>query len=95
VPIYEYACMTCKKVVSVYVRRIGSKARVKCPDCAGSDLHRVISGFAFHLSLTSKLDQLDPKYDKMIDAANPDLAFDNLVKTYGLDRPVPKAKPKK
>jgi hypothetical protein len=53
-------------------------------------VERLISSFAFHLSMMSKLDQLDPKYDKMIDAANPDLSFDNLVKKYRLDEPVRK-----
>ena len=38
----------------------------------------------------SKLEQLDPKYDKMIDAANPDLSFESLVKQYKLDQPVKK-----
>jgi hypothetical protein len=42
--------------------------------------------------MMSKLEQLDPKYDKMIDASNPDLSFDNLVKKYKLDQPVKKRK---
>ena len=89
-PIYEYACMDCKKVVSVYVRNINSTAQPHCPTCDGIELRRVMSNFATRLSMTSKLDQLDPKYDKMIDASNPDLAFDNLVKQYNLDQPLPK-----
>jgi putative FmdB family regulatory protein len=89
-PVYEYACMKCRKVVSVLVRRIDGKQQVKCPECGGRNLKRLISGFAFHQSLMSKMEQLDPKYDKMIDAANPDLAFDNLVKQYKLDQPVTK-----
>ena len=92
-PVYEYACMACRKVVSVLVKRIGDDVEPACPDCGGADLRRLVSSFAFHLSLTSKLDQLDPKYDKMIDASNPDLAFDNLVKKYKLDQPVPKRDP--
>ena len=48
----------------------------------------MISTFQFHLSMKSRLDQLDPKYDKMIDASNPDLSFDNLVKKYKLDSPM-------
>ena len=92
-PIYEYACMDCKKVVSVLVRNMNAPAQPRCPSCDGTELHRVMSSFAFHLSMISKLDQLDPKYDKMIDASNPDLAFENLVKQYGLDRPVPKSDP--
>ena len=91
-PIYEYACMDCRKVVSVLVKRIGDDAEPACPQCGGGGLRRLVSNFAFHLSLTSKLDQLDPKYDKMIDASNPDLSFDNIVKQYGLDKPVPKQK---
>ena len=89
-PIYEYACMDCKKVVGVFVRNINSTAQHHCPTCDGTELRRVMSNFATRLSMTSKLDQLDPKYDKMIDASNPDLAFDNLVKQYNLDQPLPK-----
>ena len=90
-PVYEYACMKCRKVVSVLVRRIdGGEQAVKCPECGGKNLRRLISGFAFHRSLLSKVEQLDPKYDKMIDAANPDLSFDNLVKQYKLDQPITK-----
>jgi hypothetical protein len=87
--------MDCERVVNVLVRRIGSEPKKPaCPECGGKRMHRLISGFAFHQSLTSKLEQLDPKYDKMIDAANPDLSFENLVKKYKLDAPVKPAKPK-
>ena len=89
-PVYEYACPDCKKVVSVLARRAGGKAKPTCPECGGRRLTRVISRFAFHQSVLSKVEQLDPKYDKMIDAANPDLSFDNLVKKYKLDEPVKK-----
>ncbi len=81
--------MGCRKVVSRYVRNV-AKDEPSCPECGGADIHRVMSNFAMRLSLLSKLDQLDPKYDKMIDASNPDLAFENLVKKYRLDEPVPK-----
>jgi len=90
VPVYEYACMDCKKAVSVLVRRVTDDAQPSCPECGGAKLHRLISRFAFHRSLLSKLEQLDPKYDKMIDASNPDLSFDNLVKQYKLDQPITK-----
>ena len=91
-PVYEYACPGCRKVVSVLVRRAGATAKPACPECGGKRLTRLISRFAFHQSMMSKLEQLDPKYDKMIDAANPDLSFDNLVKKYKLDQPVKKRK---
>ena len=88
-PIYEYACMSCKKVVSRFVRNV-SKDEPACPECGGADIHRVMSSFAMHLSMLTKLDQLDPKYDKMIDAASPDLSFESIVKKYRLDEPIPK-----
>jgi putative FmdB family regulatory protein len=87
-PIYEYGCHTCKKFVEIIVRRVGKDFQPRCPDCGGRKLTRMISNFAFHLSFKSKIDALDPKYDKMIDASNPDLSFDNMVKRYRLDQPM-------
>ena len=89
-PVYEYACMDCRKVVNVLARRVSDDVEASCPECGGRNTRRLISGFAFHRSLMSKLEQLDPKYDKMIDASNPDLSFDNLVKQYKLDQPITK-----
>jgi putative FmdB family regulatory protein len=89
-PIYEYACHDCKKFVEVITRRVSDDidASARCPDCGGKHLTRMISRFAFHLSFQSQMDALDPKYDKMIDASNPDISFDNLVKKYRLDKPM-------
>jgi putative FmdB family regulatory protein len=88
-PIYEYACHDCKKFVEVITRRVADDAFVAaCPECGGGRMTRMISRFAFHLSFQSQIDQLDPKYDRMAEASNPDLSFDNLVKNYQLDRPM-------
>jgi len=87
-PIYEYACHNCKQFVEIIVRRVSDDFEPRCPECGGRRLTRMISSFAFHLSFKSKLDQLDPKYDKMIEASNPDLSFDSLVKKYRLDQPM-------
>ena len=88
-PIYEYACHGCRQFVEIIVRRIGDDAPApRCPECGSKKLTRMISRFQFHLSMKSRLDALDPKYDKMIDASNPDLSFDNLVKKYRLDKPM-------
>ena len=88
-PIYEYACHDCEKFVEVITRRVPDDTFVAaCPECGGARMTRMISRFAFHLSFQSQIDQLDPKYDRMADASNPDLSFDNLVKKYQLDRPM-------
>ena len=87
-PIYEYACLKCRQFVEVITRRIPDDDFAPlCPECGSKKLTRMISKFQFHLSMKSQLDQLDPKYDKMIDASSPDLSFDNLVKQYRLDKP--------
>jgi putative FmdB family regulatory protein len=86
VPIYEYACHRCRKFVEVIVRRVTPEFEARCPECGSKRMTRMISNFQFHLSTKSRIDQLDPKYDKMIDASNPDLSFDRLVKKYRLDQ---------
>lgn len=95
-PIYEYACHKCRKFVELIVRRMpDEKFKPACPECGSKRLTRMISRFQFHQSELSKIEQLDPKYDKMIDAASPDLSFDNLVKQYQLDRPMTTAAERK
>ena len=87
-PIYEYACHNCRKFVEIIVRRVTDDYKPVCPNCSSKRLTRMISSFQFHQSMQSKIEQLDPKYDKMIDQANPDLSFDSLVKQYRLDQPM-------
>jgi putative FmdB family regulatory protein len=87
-PVYEYYCKGCKRKVSVLVRRAEDEPSA-CPHCNGRELTRVVSGFAFHKSLRSKVEQLDPRYEKEIDASNPDLSMESLTRKYGLDRPLP------
>jgi putative FmdB family regulatory protein len=90
-PIYEYGCKECGSVTSALVRSTATRAKKPvCARCGGKRVERIISKFAFHQSFQSKLEQLDPKYDKMIDASNPDLSFNNLVKRYDLDKPLTK-----
>jgi len=45
-PIYEYRCESCKRRVSVWVRRMGDDAE-RCPRCGGATLTRLVSRFAF------------------------------------------------
>jgi len=87
-PVYEFRCPRCRATTSVLVRTSSGADAPTCRRC-GIAMDRRISRFAFHKSLQSKVEQLDPKYDKMIDAANPDLASDRLIKGWGLDKPVP------
>jgi putative FmdB family regulatory protein len=87
-PLYEFDCAGCGRRSTLLVRGASRGETPACPHCGGPDLRRVVSGFAFHKSVQSKAEQLDPKYDKMLDAVNPDLSAEALTKHYGLDRPM-------
>lgn len=44
-PIYEYWCNSCRRVVSSY-RRTSSLAKSTCPRCGSSELKRIFSTFS-------------------------------------------------
>jgi putative FmdB family regulatory protein len=62
-PIYEYACLDCRKRVSVFFRTISeaSDAAAVCPTCGGKRLRRLVSRVAVLKSEESRVDNLaDP-----------------------------------
>lgn len=67
-PIYEYRCPDCGEI-TVCVASVAEHQRaVPCEHCGGT-AERIISRPSVHLSKASKLERLDPKYDKMVDKA--------------------------
>ena len=87
-PLCEFDCAGCGRRSSLLVRGASPGVTPACPHCGGTDLRRAVTGFAFRKSLQSKAEQLDPKYDKMLDAVNPDLSAEALTRRYGLDKPL-------
>ena len=87
-PVYEYDCRGCGRRVSVFLKSVNGVQPAACPECGSGDFQRAISTFLFHKSAETKLQELDPKYEKMIDASSPDLSMDSIMKNYNLDRPV-------
>ena len=60
-PIYEYDCRDCRRVVSILVLRPSAAAAPTCPRCGGSALNRVMSRFATVKSEEARLESLaDP-----------------------------------
>lgn len=49
-PIYEYRCATCQQKSSFFVRSMGAALEAVCPQCASSDMRRVISAVSFRAS---------------------------------------------
>jgi len=62
-PIYEYDCRDCRRVVSVLVMRPSAGEPPRCPRCHGASLTRVMSRFA-----TIKSE--DARLESLADAAN-------------------------
>jgi putative FmdB family regulatory protein len=70
-PIYEYDCTSCRRTFSRYFKsRNAAAAPSACPHCGGADVHRALSRFQVHQTLKTKIDNLDPKYEKELDWAD-------------------------
>jgi putative FmdB family regulatory protein len=67
-PEYEFRCAACG-AVSTRVTTVASRPRsIQCERCEGR-AERILSRPAVKLSSASKVERLDPKYDKMVDRA--------------------------
>lgn len=87
-PVYEYDCGGCGRRVSAFLKSVSAAEPSACPECGSPSITRAISRVVFVKSAETKLAELDPKYEKMIDDSSPDLSMDNLIKQYNLDRPI-------
>ena len=68
-PIYEYRCDDCAAKTAKLVRGFNAPESISCRECRSEKTHRIISSVAFHKSLSTQLQDLDPRYDRMADAA--------------------------
>jgi len=57
-PIYEYDCRDCRRVVSLLVLRPATAEAPRCPRCGGAALTRLMSRFATVKSEEARLDAL-------------------------------------
>ena len=61
-PIYEYRCNTCNRRSSHFFRSISDATMPECPTCGSKDMSRMISGFAYHKSEQTRLEEAgDPQ----------------------------------
>lgn len=74
-PIYEYACLDCRKRVSVFFRTISeaSDDAARCPDCKGDQLHRLVSRVRVLRSEESRMDSMadDPSLLAGLESEDP------------------------
>jgi len=67
-PVYEYRCTDCGEITDLVVALEKLEKSIVCGHC-GASAQRILSRPSVHRSKASKLDRLDPKYDKMVDRA--------------------------
>ena len=73
-PIYEYACLDCRKRVNVFFRSFAeaSDEAAVCPICGGKHLHRLVSRVAVLKSEESRMDSLaDPSLMSGLESEDP------------------------
>jgi len=58
-PIYEYICHDCRKVVSIFYRSFSALSDPACPECAGVNLRRKISRVIIAKGSSRALGELD------------------------------------
>ena len=66
-PIYEYRCHDCGEVSEVITRGISSPVKAVCGECGSKKVERLVSRIIAHQTEATKMEQLDPKYDRWVD----------------------------
>lgn len=71
-PIYEYACPTCRKIFNFLVRNPAKRKKHRCPQCGNFGLKRIYSSFALVSSEESRLEKMaDPAFLSGLDEKDP------------------------
>ncbi len=60
-PIYEYQCRNCNRTLQALVMSNKEEKDLKCPNCGGTDLKKLISLVSYHVPEADRLANYDPK----------------------------------
>ena len=63
-PIYEYECQSCRRIISSLILKKEEEKEVQCPSCGGSRMTRVLSRFALHKTEGQRLQDFDARSPK-------------------------------
>ena len=70
-PIYEYKCRKCGRLTSVFQKTLSSSPGARCKACGSKRLERVISGFAYHRSESTILQDYGSEPKRLEDYKDP------------------------
>jgi len=59
-PIYEYACKSCGITFQRLLLGQKEEENIRCPQCKGKDLKKLVSRVAFHVSEQDRIDAYNP-----------------------------------
>ena len=63
-PIYEYECSGCARQFQALVMKIEEEKGLRCPECNGHNLKKLVSRVAYHVSEQDRLNAYDPAAPK-------------------------------
>ena len=88
-PIYEFECPSCRKEFQYLILKRDERQGVKCPQCGGKKMKRLISRVAYHVSEQERLSAYNPnaaKEDSFYkDSRNIGLAAKKRAQQMGVD----------
>ena len=85
-PTYEFRCAKCLEVSSIFASVDNRPTSIVCSFCGSEETYAIVSRPNVVLSSKSKVERLDPKYDKLVDstmARNPVADPDRLIRNMG------------
>ena len=68
-PYYDYRCPACRGITTIFSKIDEKPKFIACEHCGYDRALPIISNLSVKLSSQSKVERLDPKYDKMVDRA--------------------------
>lgn len=83
-PVYEYGCAGCGEAFSKF-HRSSVVGVVACPACGAVGARRLLSSFQMHQTMKTKLEQLDPKYERELDWVDRPHQADDPMKRISMD----------
>ncbi|MBU2548975.1 MAG: zinc ribbon domain-containing protein [Proteobacteria bacterium] len=60
-PIYEYECLACGRITSALIMKPAEEKEVRCKQCQGARLKRVLSRVVLHKSESQRLAEFDTR----------------------------------
>ncbi len=79
-PVYEFRCKKCSGVTETFAKSVNAKVTAPACQKCGAPTERMISRAMYIQDEMTKMEQLDPKYEKMMDEQDKPFRADDPLK---------------